>query len=413
MKGCRLEPAVAAPPTLAPGLAVAPAAATTDIAPALFDASTESASAASGDQSEAAAMQEADGNSTTEDAVESSVEGVVVAETRGASAGRSLPGHDNCCLAIVGIPPNCPKLVFKAIIMELIPVELIDRVIISQPCWKDQNRFERSAWIIMCTHEAANEYLPKIRDHKFMVPGLIDVASGEANICLFDFSVQVNWHSSAPVAANALHPGVSAPGRISADEHCAKSLADVLDEDRGVPAEYRLQATLEQYQELLNNALTAGSTHVTYPGDILDISIAYLRRVHFLAYYHGRRFHDEAHLLTFAPDVCCRSIACVPVASGLLVATSTANTGDVAEVDEDVNTSHKRKRGDSIVDEEDEANEDPNKTADIDITTAENDQPMDTTEAADGNASSEPVAVVAPGSRPNANKKQLLSLVDK
>lgn len=40
-----------------------------------------------------------------------------------------------------------------------------------------------------------------------------------------------------------------------------------------------------------------------YPTDKLDISIAYLRRVHFVTFYGAKRYRDEAHMLSMAPSV--------------------------------------------------------------------------------------------------------------
>ena len=43
-----------------------------------------------------------------------------------------------------------------------------------------------------------------------------------------------------------------------------------------------------------------------------DIAIAYLRRVHFVTFYGGRRYRDEAHLLAMAPSLTHRTYACTP-----------------------------------------------------------------------------------------------------
>ena len=40
-----------------------------------------------------------------------------------------------------------------------------------------------------------------------------------------------------------------------------------------------------------------------YPTDKLDISIGYLRRVHFVTFYGAKRYRDEAHMLSVAPSV--------------------------------------------------------------------------------------------------------------
>ena len=44
-----------------------------------------------------------------------------------------------------------------------------------------------------------------------------------------------------------------------------------------------------------------------------DIAIAYLRRVHFVAFYGGRRYRDEAHLLAMSPSLTYRAYTCTPL----------------------------------------------------------------------------------------------------
>ena len=46
---------------------------------------------------------------------------------------------------------------------------------------------------------------------------------------------------------------------------------------------------------------------ITKPIEHLDVAIAYLRRVHFVSFYSGRRYRDESHLLAMAPSVMYRS----------------------------------------------------------------------------------------------------------
>jgi len=44
------------------------------------------------------------------------------------------------------------------------------------------------------------------------------------------------------------------------------------------------------------------------------VALAYLRRVHFVMFYGGRRYRDEAHLLALAPSTLHRARPCVPTA---------------------------------------------------------------------------------------------------
>ena len=50
-------------------------------------------------------------------------------------------------------------------------------------------------------------------------------------------------------------------------------------------------------------ALAMQKEALKYPTDKLDISIGYLRRVHFVTFYGAKRYRDEAHMLSMAPSV--------------------------------------------------------------------------------------------------------------
>ena len=59
------------------------------------------------------------------------------------------------------------------------------------------------------------------------------------------------------------------------------------------------------YVDLIEWILTLATQKdaLKYPTDKLDISIAYLRRVHFVTFYGAKRYRDEAHMLSMAPSV--------------------------------------------------------------------------------------------------------------
>jgi hypothetical protein len=89
---------------------------------------------------------------------------------------------------------------------------------------------------------------------------------------------------------------------VYADIQRAVELARLLDEDRAIPLEHRLATTLHHPSIV---------EAVTKPTEHLDVVCAYLRRVHFVNYYGGKRFRDEAHMLSMGM-LTFRGVACVP-----------------------------------------------------------------------------------------------------
>jgi hypothetical protein len=124
---------------------------------------------------------------------------------------------------------------------------------------------------------------------KFGVPGALDMHSGEPTQ-LQTFSVLAELRRPARPFPLLINHSKSL--RVAADFKRAKQLAAILDARREVPADSQLQALLGHADVVA--ALQADSSK---PTDALDLSIAYLRRVHFVALYSGRRFLDELDLL--------------------------------------------------------------------------------------------------------------------
>jgi hypothetical protein len=102
----------------------------------------------------------------------------------------------------------------------------------------------------------------------------------------------------------------------------ATLLAELLDEYRQVPLESRLAAiNADTALTAALDTLGDGSTSVEFSsGQIplcgatakLDLALGYLRRVHFVSYYGGKRFRDEAHMLSLSASVIYRSLPYVP-----------------------------------------------------------------------------------------------------
>jgi SERRATE/Ars2, N-terminal domain len=79
-----------------------------------------------------------------------------------------------------------------------------------------------------------------------------------------------------------LSAAVSSKTRIDDDLKSAQTLARALDAKKRIPVGLRLQDIIEQ-----NNLTGTNDDNGVSSEDILDLSIAYLRRVHLLSYYNG------------------------------------------------------------------------------------------------------------------------------
>ena len=153
----------------------------------------------------------------------------------------------------------------------------------------------RTAWVVLPTATLAREAVGILRDLEVKVPSLPDPNTGNSGTA-FSFAIQATIHVSrqAPILPDFM----GSSSRVRSDIIRATLLANLLDEDREIPAGQRLSDIL-----LDSNVVEA----IKRPVDHLDIAIAYLRRVHFVVFYSGRRYRDEAHLLVMAPAVVFRS----------------------------------------------------------------------------------------------------------
>lgn len=79
---------------------------------------------------------------------------------------------------------------------------------------------------------------------------------------------------------------LSSPNRVAIDTFKARELAELLDNYRGIPEESNLQSIFK---------LPAVLESCEKPTDKLDITIAYLRRVHYVVFYGGKSFIDEVY----------------------------------------------------------------------------------------------------------------------
>lgn len=199
--------------------------------------------------------------------------------------------------------------------------------------------FIRFAWVVMPTATAAKQALKELGDLKVDVFEPLEPEDREP-VVSFTFTVHAKPHHPKLFFENNIHCAHHL--RVEADTVRALELAELLDEERKVPAESRLSAIFEEL---------AVQAALVKPTDKLDVSIAYLRRVHFLNFYLAKRYRDEAHMLSMGPSVPYRVKEYVPPP----LPTDAMDSGEQEKTEEAVvaPSAGKRKRDE----EEDEAEE--------------------------------------------------------
>lgn len=155
----------------------------------------------------------------------------------------------------------------------------------------------------MPTAASAKQAVAALRDLTVGIPGPLDPETGEAKI-IFSFTISAMLHN--PQMRNQGHGASdirSHAQRVTVDTTRALELAELLDDEREVPETSRLHSIFKE--STVESALKK-------PTDKLDVAVAYLRRVHFVMFYTGKRFRDEAHMLSLAPSIIHRSAHYIP-----------------------------------------------------------------------------------------------------
>lgn len=143
---------------------------------------------------------------------------------------------------------------------------------------------------------AARRVIPLLNYLNIDIPMPISTNLDGITRTLLTFSIKAHMHNTLVILNKNQY--ASHYLRVQSDTVKALELATLLDEEKKVPEESRLTSILES--EVIVNALVK-------PTDRLDLAIAYLRRVHFVSFYGGRKYRDESHLLGFCPSVILRS----------------------------------------------------------------------------------------------------------
>eukprot|EP01041_Mallomonas_annulata_P001159 gene1159-2251_t len=259
------------------------------------------------------------------------------------SSEKEPPSVSRRLLYLSGIPADCPRTILTNAIKDA-SNNLAERIIIAPPAWnKSLTRgFERTAWVVLPSKTIAHELMVTLRQLRVNIPGPgpgpgpVDPITGEVPISS-SFEIQVHLH--APRHTQTTPECSSVPARIAYDTARALELAELLDEDRNIPPTQRIHT-------LFNSTTSASTTTPTEvkeghdikeeekvssttesnninnipvlhtilnenPSDKLDLIISYLRRVHFVVYYGGRRYIDEAQMLSYSPAPVKRMISTV------------------------------------------------------------------------------------------------------
>jgi len=259
-----------------------------------------------------------------------------------------ISGHEDRIVQLNGIPERCSKNQLKAFILNALsnpsknkysnddnarqPIDGIapclppERILISQPSWqRDASpRFERYAWLIMPSVDATHEAVSRLRNLIVQIRAP-DNFHSTINPVVLDFTLQATVKTLGQTR-NSLPDFMSQALRVEADTLQALALAELIDEERNIPEEARLVAILEAPE-----VIAAGFPK---PTDKLDVCISYLRRVHFIAFYGGRRFLDEGHLLMNFPNIMYRSVPYIPVSESTNKSASEENGPNSAVSDE-------------------------------------------------------------------------------
>jgi len=199
-----------------------------------------------------------------------------------------ISGHADRTVIVRYIHASCSKAIFAVALVDALAeanIELPERISITSPTWVTLKQFVRTAYIVLHTPAAALAAVDVIKKTRFSIPGPIDAGKGEATQ-LDTFSVETALYQAQP--AIPLKQWYSNSRRVAKDLERAVELAELLDQRYAVPAEHALTSLLA-LQEVMDAC--------ALPSDALDVSICYLRRVHFVAFYAGKRFKDEADLL--------------------------------------------------------------------------------------------------------------------
>lgn len=167
----------------------------------------------------------------------------------------------------------------------------IELMAFSDPGKSAHRGFERTVWVVLMKPEDVQPALQALKDLNLVVPEEFDELTGSVR---HSIEFPVNTQKHVPRPPKRASPDMSNASRVVKDTDQSLTLAELLDAERRVPEECRIGALLQDSD--LN-------VHCTEPTDKLDLTIAYLRRVHCFAYYGGYDCRDIGDMLSSQPHV--------------------------------------------------------------------------------------------------------------
>ena len=243
-------------------------------------------------------------------------------------SGHHIDGHLDRTLFLSNIPAICTRAVLttavtaaisEASLMSIqqavnpegeldesidVPQAAVERISLAQPYWNrrsSQYCFDRVAWVTLVSGSSVQLVLKALRELKIEIPPLTIPGIENGTRPGMKFTLIASIHT--PKAHQPLPGFMSSADRIRFDLKRASAMASLLDNDREIPGESRLVNIMDE--------LTANKKDLS-ESDTLDLTIAYLRRVHLFLYYSGKFLVDEAQLLAVAPSIIVRSSPPVP-----------------------------------------------------------------------------------------------------
>ena len=227
-------------------------------------------------------------------------------------AGRHCNGHQVNTVLVTDIPASVSRAYIVNSLTQRItakrgnkPVRVIPgRQVLRQK--RTPYELTRCAWVVLDNHGDAREAVQIIEGEPFTIPSSEGKASAESSPTK---KVKVTASLHRPHESKRLPRGYSNIWRMQFDLRRCKRLALLLDAERGVPSLASLSAVLtavEAYQqkqvsaensEGVSSATQSSQQRLVDMSDQLDVAVAYLRRVHWVAYFQSSAHDCESELL--------------------------------------------------------------------------------------------------------------------
>ena len=188
---------------------------------------------------------------------------------------KSITGHSHCTVFIRSIPFWCSVELLESSIKA--EVGGLERIAVGDATKHADSSYVRPAWAIFSTVDDALSASRRLSNLRITGP---DIGQNFKLQC-FRFR-----NGRSKVLPGAL----STPESIEKDASAALDLAAILDEEAGVSKDVCLASALEDER-------VKGLLQEMTRADVLDVAVAYLRRVHFYQYYSGQQSGNEGELL--------------------------------------------------------------------------------------------------------------------